>query len=106
MLADLELPSLLDALTMMHRPPRDAHLGELLSGHHPAQRRLSFEELLAHQLSLRLLRQEIRSDPAWPLADRADSSAASSSRCRSRSPARRRGHSRTWIAISPPRSRW
>ena len=71
MLADLELPSLLDALTMMHRPPRDAHLGELLSGHHPAQRRLSFEELLAHQLSLRLLRQEIRSDPAWPLADKA-----------------------------------
>src|SRR6188768_1642023 len=70
MLADLELPSLLDALTMMHKPPRDAHLGELLSGHHPAQRRLSFEELLAHQLSLRLLRQEIRSDPAWPLADK------------------------------------
>ncbi len=69
MLSDLELPSLADALTMMHRPPRDAHLGELLSGHHPAQRRLAFEELLAHQLSLRLLRQEIRSDPAAPLRD-------------------------------------
>jgi len=69
MLADLELPSLLNALTMMHRPPRDAHLGELLSGHHPAQRRLAFEELLAHQLSLRLLRQEIKSDPAWRLDD-------------------------------------
>src|SRR5690349_13654816 len=69
MLADLELPTLLDALSMMHRPPRDAHLGELLSGHHPAQRRLSFEELLAHQLSLRLLRQEIKSDPAWRLDD-------------------------------------
>ena len=69
MLADLELPSLLDALSMMHRPPRGAHLGELLSGHHPAQRRLAFEELLAHQLSLRLLRQEIKSDPAWRLDD-------------------------------------
>jgi ATP-dependent DNA helicase RecG len=69
MLADLELPSLVDALTMMHRPPRDAHLPELLSGRHPAQRRLSFEELLAHQLSLRLLRQEIQGDPAIPLAD-------------------------------------
>ncbi len=68
-LADLELPSLLDALAMMHRPPRDAHLGELLSGHHPAQRRLAFEELLAHQISLRLLRQEIKSDPAWRLDD-------------------------------------
>jgi ATP-dependent DNA helicase RecG len=69
MLADLELPSLLEALAMMHRPPRDAHLGELLSGHHPAQRRLAFEELLAHQLSLRLLRQQIKSDPAWRLDD-------------------------------------
>jgi ATP-dependent DNA helicase RecG len=66
-----ELPSLLDALTMMHRPPRDAHLGELLSGRHPAQRRLSFEELLAHQLSLRLLRQSIKADPAPALADAA-----------------------------------
>ena len=32
---------------MMHRPPRDALLPELLSGHHPAQRRLAIEELLA-----------------------------------------------------------
>jgi ATP-dependent DNA helicase RecG len=69
MLADIELPSLVDALTMMHRPPRDAHLGELLSGHHPAQRRLAFEELLAHQLSLRLLRQALKGDPAHPLLD-------------------------------------
>ena len=69
MLAELELPSLVDALTMMHRPPRDAHLPELLSGRHPAQRRLAFEELLAHQLSLRLLRQQIQGDPAAPLRD-------------------------------------
>jgi ATP-dependent DNA helicase RecG len=69
MLADVELPSLVEALTMMHRPPRDAHLGELLSGHHPAQRRLAFEELLAHQLSLRLLRQTLKGDPAHPLLD-------------------------------------
>jgi len=69
MLAALELPTLVDALSMMHRPPRDAHLGELLSGRHPAQRRLAFEELLAHQLSLRLLRQTIKADPAEPLRD-------------------------------------
>jgi len=68
-LEKFELPTLTEALTMMHRPPRDAHLGELLSGRHPAQRRLSFEELLAHQLSLRLLRQAIKSDPAPALAD-------------------------------------
>jgi ATP-dependent DNA helicase RecG len=68
-LAKLELPSLVDALTMMHRPPRDVHLHELLSGRHPAQRRLAFEELLAHQLSLRLLRQTMKGDPAQPLID-------------------------------------
>ncbi len=69
LLARLELPSLVDALSMMHRPPRDAHLPELLSGRHPAQRRLAFEELLAHQLSLRMLRQTIKADPAEPLHD-------------------------------------
>ena len=44
----------------------------LLSGRHPAQRRLAFEELLAHQLSLKLLRQRIQSDPGWPLAPDGD----------------------------------
>jgi ATP-dependent DNA helicase RecG len=71
MLASLQLPSLADALSMMHRPPRDAHLAELLSGRHPAQRRLAFEELLANQLSLLQLRQEIKADPGEPLRDAA-----------------------------------
>jgi ATP-dependent DNA helicase RecG len=39
----------------------------LLEWRHPAQRRLAFEELLAHQLSLKLLRQRIQRDPGWPL---------------------------------------
>jgi ATP-dependent DNA helicase RecG len=39
----------------------------LLSWRHPAQRRLAFEELLAHQLSLKLLRRRIQSEPGWPL---------------------------------------
>ena len=69
LLETLELPPLAEALTMMHRPPRDVHLSELTSGRHPAQRRLAFEELLAYQLSLRLLRQEVKSDPAPPLVD-------------------------------------
>ena len=67
---DLKLPSLPDALHYLHRPPPDARLDELEAGRHPAQRRLSFEELLAHQLSLRQLRNEIRRDPAWPIAAR------------------------------------
>ncbi len=69
LLEHFNLPSLIDALEMLHRPPRDARLDELLSGRHPAQRRLAFEELLAHQLSLRQLRQEIKADPAESLAD-------------------------------------
>jgi ATP-dependent DNA helicase RecG len=69
LLASLNLPPLVEALSMMHRPPRDVHLAELTSGRHPAQRRLAFEELLAHQLSLRLLRKAIHSDPAEPLRD-------------------------------------
>jgi ATP-dependent DNA helicase RecG len=69
LLESLELPPLAEALAMMHRPPRDVRLPELMSGRHPAQRRLAFEELLAHQLSLRLLRQEVKADPAPPLRD-------------------------------------
>ena len=66
-LADSRLPSLSDALTYVHRPPPDAPVELLLSGRHPAQRRLAFEELLAHQLSLKLLRQRIQSEPGWAL---------------------------------------
>lgn len=67
MLQDLHLPSLREALEYVHRPPPDASLELLSSGQHPAQRRLAFEELLAHQLSLRLLRKEVQRDPGWPL---------------------------------------
>lgn len=67
----LELPSLREALEYVHRPPPDASLELLSAGRHPAQRRLAFEELLAHQLSLRLLRKEIQRDPGWPLLPQA-----------------------------------
>ena len=67
MLAGARMPTLSDALRYVHRPPTDAPVDLLLSGRHPAQRRLAFEELLAHQVSLKLLRQRIQSDPGWPL---------------------------------------
>ncbi|HEV7986301.1 MAG TPA: ATP-dependent DNA helicase RecG, partial [Steroidobacteraceae bacterium] len=67
-LADLRLPSLREALQYVHRPPADAPVDLLLDWRHPAQRRLAFEELLAHQLSLKLLRRRIQQDPGWPLA--------------------------------------
>ena len=65
---EMKLPGLRESLQFVHRPPPDAKLRELDEGRHPAQRRLAFEELLAHQLSLRQLRNEIRRDPAWPIA--------------------------------------
>jgi ATP-dependent DNA helicase RecG len=67
-LEDSRLPTLHEALQYVHRPPADAPVNALLDGRHPAQRRLAFEELLAHQLSLKLLRQRIQQDPGWPLA--------------------------------------
>jgi ATP-dependent DNA helicase RecG len=65
--AELGLPGLHEALQYVHRPPPDAELDVLAAGRHPAQRRLAFEELLAHQLSLRQLRAGIRRDPAFPV---------------------------------------
>jgi ATP-dependent DNA helicase RecG len=67
-LADTRLPALHEALRYVHQPPADAPVELLLDWRHPAQRRLAFEELLAHQLSLKLLRLRIQSDPGWPLA--------------------------------------
>jgi len=63
------LPGLHEALAYVHAPPREVRLAELASGRHPAQRRLAFEELLAHQLTLRLRKRAVKSDPALPLAD-------------------------------------
>lgn len=51
--------SLSDALRYVHSPPPDANLEKLASGTHPAQQRLAFEELLAHQISMQFVRQEI-----------------------------------------------
>jgi len=64
---DGELPDLRAALEYLHRPPPDAELGLLQAGRHPAQRRLAFEELLAQQLALRVLREEVCRDPGWEI---------------------------------------
>jgi ATP-dependent DNA helicase RecG len=52
-----KLTSLPAALRYVHRPPPNAPLELLAAGKHPAQQRLAFEELLAHHLSLRRVRQ-------------------------------------------------
>ena len=64
------LPTLRQALSYLHRPPREAELTVLAAGRHPAQRRLAFEELLAHTLALRRRKRALKSDPAWDLDDR------------------------------------
>ena len=67
----LQLPTLRDALQFVHHPPVGTRLEDLAAARNPAQQRLAFEELLAHQLSLQQLKQLIQSDPAGPLADTA-----------------------------------
>ncbi|HET9391545.1 MAG TPA: ATP-dependent DNA helicase RecG [Steroidobacteraceae bacterium] len=65
----LQLPSLREALSYVHNPPREAVISQLADGRHPAQRRLAFEELLAHYLSLKQLRREAKTEPAAALED-------------------------------------
>jgi ATP-dependent DNA helicase RecG len=62
-----KLGPLAEALHYLHRPPPDADVEELAEGHHWAQRRLVFEELLTHQLSLQRLRETMRAQQAPPL---------------------------------------
>ena len=56
--------SLFDALVFVHRPPIGASLDMLDKGMHPAQQCLAFEELIAHHLSMRRLRQQAQKQPA------------------------------------------
>jgi len=60
--------SLADAIHYVHRPPTDAPVEKLEAGQHPAQQRLALEELLAHRLCLRRIRQQAQqfAAPALP----------------------------------------
>ncbi len=62
LLAKKKLPTLIDALNYVHSPPPNADIQSLVEGTHPAQQRLAFEELLAQQLSLLELRNELRTE--------------------------------------------
>ncbi len=63
-LTEMRLPTLKEALVLVHRPPPEAEVTALEQGRHPAQQRLSFEELLAHHLSLMRLRANLQSHRA------------------------------------------
>ena len=65
--AGLRLPPLSEALRAIHHPPAGTHVDSLADGSEPALRRLAFEELLAHHLSLRRQRVALRRHRALPL---------------------------------------
>ncbi len=61
-LLEQDLPTLADALEYVHRAPITADLQSLIDEKHPTQKRLIIEELLAHQLSLLKLRNELKKE--------------------------------------------
>ena len=61
--------TLAEAIRFLHAPPPDVSLDALADGTHPCQRRLALEELVAHHLSLRQLRVQMRDTQAPVLAD-------------------------------------
>jgi len=63
----LDVPELAAAIRYLHRPPPDADVARMMAGEHPCQLRLAFEELLAHYLSLRHLRELARTEKALAL---------------------------------------
>lgn len=67
LLEKYEFPSLKEALHFVHRPPVDAPVQLLMDGIHISQKRLVFEELLAHRLSLLHLKKAFQVQKAIPL---------------------------------------
>lgn len=57
-LEKMDFPNLREALHWCHNPPPESSASLLEQGVYPAQKRLAFEELLAHQLSFQDLREK------------------------------------------------
>ncbi|PXX88966.1 ATP-dependent DNA helicase RecG [Marinobacter vulgaris] len=72
LLANYQLPGISDAVELVHSPPASAPVPLLMEGRHPAQQRLVMEELLAHQLSLLQVRQQVQAREALPLLPAGD----------------------------------
>ena len=68
LLSDHTLPSLPEALHYIHRPLPDVATEELREAKHPAMQRLIMEELLAHLLSLKQLRQQMNRQHAHAMS--------------------------------------
>ncbi|MFV8571876.1 ATP-dependent DNA helicase RecG [Marinobacter sp. SBS5] len=72
LLADYQLPCITEAVKLVHSPPAGAPVHLLVEGRHPAQQRLVMEELLAHQLSLLQVREQMQAREALPLLPSGD----------------------------------
>ena len=72
LLASYQLPGITEAVELVHSPPANAPVHLLMEGRHPAQQRLVMEELLAHQLSLLQVRQQVQAREALPLLPTGD----------------------------------
>lgn len=64
--------SLKEAIRFLHRPPPDISCEMLEQGKHPAQQRLIFEELLAHNLAMQKVRLKTQQLFAFPLLTKTD----------------------------------
>jgi len=53
LIAELKMPSLIDAIKLIHQPPLEIPLDWINNGMNQGQRRLAFEELLANRLCMR-----------------------------------------------------
>ncbi|SRR5579883_154332 len=71
-LQNITFPSLHDALHFVHRPPIDAEINLLVEKKHVTQKRLVFEELLAHHLSLLHLKKSFQVQNAFSLEKKSD----------------------------------
>ncbi|MFV1982257.1 MAG: ATP-dependent DNA helicase RecG [Thiohalomonadales bacterium] len=63
----LNFPKLDESLLYVHRPPPDAPVAILKDGIHQTQKRLSYEELLAHYLSMAKFREEVQKLKSYAL---------------------------------------
>ena len=68
LLTEMDFPDLQQAVAFCHKPENASALESLNEGKHTCQLRLAFEELLAHHLSMRQLRQQLRQHQAPILA--------------------------------------
>ena len=64
--------SLKEAIKLLHRPPSNVAIEQLVNGEHPAQKRLIFEELLAHNVAMQKVKYNSQKFEAYALPMQTD----------------------------------